>query len=210
MRRKKTRHKWGKKAVLCNSLLLFVAGMLHNWGEKRDLRSTLDSLNHQVATELYASDAARRIWSGFPRSEFHRQYARLPFFPSRSVWKVTDGGLRFWKVAEGGLHSNHCWGTAWTPHGSLHRDVFPRASRLSAARRWHPNNPAVMNDVCPPRLTHDEPVTFPHCASRAAFYSWLGSIRHLNASRDENASAHDAWKQGGFDKKELRRGTGWS
>lgn len=37
---------------------------------------------------------------------------------------------------------------------------FHRVSRLSAARRWHLNNPVVMNDVCPPRLTHDEPVTF--------------------------------------------------
>lgn len=37
---------------------------------------------------------------------------------------------------------------------------FHGTSRLSAARRWHPNNPALMNDVCPPWLTHDEPVTF--------------------------------------------------
>lgn len=115
----------------------------------------------------------------------------------------------FGKLAEGGLHSNHCWGRGWPAHGSLHRDVFPRASRLSVARRWHPNNPAVMNDVCPPRLTHDEPVTFLIVRARPAFYSWLGSIRHLNASRDENVRSPRLRTTRGnkvaLDKKGLRR-----
>lgn len=70
--------------------------------------------------------------------------------------------------------------TGRAAHGSLHRDVFPRASRLSAARRWHPNNPAVMNDVCPPRPTHDEPVTV--LIVRASPHSTAGSAPSVTST----------------------------